>query len=81
VKNAMQRHGLREFKFRTVRRRLYEEVPLTGNGSGSGEKCSPIRSTASSENGADSVFGDGEDDNIFLKAAGSPISKVLPQEG
>jgi hypothetical protein len=46
-----------------------------------GYLISPIRSTASSEKGADSVFGDREDDEIFLRAAGSLISKVLPQEG
>jgi hypothetical protein len=61
-----------------VRRRLYEELPRTGVDSG--EECSPLLSTPSSEKGADSVFGDGEDE-IFLRAAGSPTSKVLPQEG
>jgi hypothetical protein len=79
VKNTLQHSGPRESRFKLVRRRLYEELPVTGVDSG--EECSPILSTPSSEKGADSVFGDGEDDELFLRAAGSPTSKVLPREG
>jgi hypothetical protein len=70
VKTAMHGLVLRQFRFKKVRRRLYEEVPVTG-GSDSREKCSPIRSTATSENDDDSVFGDGKDDEILLKASAS----------
>jgi hypothetical protein len=69
---------LRESKFKGIRRKLYGGSPKAG--ADSGEECSPLRSTASSEKGADSVFEDGEDE-VFLMAAGSPSSKVLPQEG
>jgi hypothetical protein len=69
---------LRASKFKGIRRKLYGGSPKAG--ADSGEECSPLRSTASSEKGADSVFEDGEDE-VFLMAAGSPSSKVLPQEG
>jgi hypothetical protein len=72
------KNELRASKFKGIRRKLYGDLPKTG--ADSGEECSPLRSTASSEKGADSVFDDGEDE-VFLMAAGSPTSKVLPQEG
>jgi hypothetical protein len=72
------KNELRASKFKGIRRKLYGDSPKAG--ADSGEECSPLRSTASSEKGADSVFEDGEDE-VFLMAAGSPTSKVLPQEG